>query len=315
MRRTHGAGRPRRFTWWLLASLIAYVGFMLWSDRNYQLGERLADARWVLGGLLPVVLASFLLRYTRWRWLLRSVDRHTGFRPGLTAYLSGFALTASPGKAGELIRIRYFSRLGVSPELTVAAFVSERACDLVVVLGLSLLIASQIPAFGLLAGIILAIVVLILVLARQRRTTRSIQRFLASRLPRGLSRLSTAILGGLTRLGPMLAPSVLLPSLLIGAMAWLLPSLAFVVLCRSIGLDLPPVAALGLYPAAMLIGALSFVPGGIGTTEAAIIALLAAMGVALPDALLAAVGIRLVTLWFAILLGSGCILAQEMSPR
>ena len=33
-----------RFTPWLLAFIAAYIGFMLWSDRNYQLGERLAQA-------------------------------------------------------------------------------------------------------------------------------------------------------------------------------------------------------------------------------------------------------------------------------
>ncbi len=301
-----------RFTPWLLAFIAAYIGFMLWSDRNYQLGERLAQAGWVLAGLLPLIVASFLLRYARWRLFLNHTGRHTGVVAGLVAYLAGFALTASPGKAGELVRARYFSRLGTPAELTVAAFVSERACDLVVVLGLSLLIASQVPTFGLLAGAIGAIVTVIIALSKAPRKLRAIRRTLAARLPRTLSRPVTVVLGGAARLGPMLTWKNALPGLAIGIVAWLLPSIAFVILCMSIGLELPLAAALGLYPAAMLIGALSLIPGGIGTTEAATVMLLVGMGAPLPEALVAAIGIRLATLWFATLLGTGCLLTLEI---
>ena len=53
----------------------------------------------------------------------------------------------------------------------------------------------------------------------------------------------------------------------------------------------------------MLAGAASMMPGGLGSTEATIAALLTAEGVDLATAGLAAVGIRLASLWFSILLG------------
>jgi len=51
------------------------------------------------------------------------------------------------------------------------------------------------------------------------------------------------------------------------------------------------------------VGALSFLPGGLGSTEATMVGLLATQGVALPVAVVATGVVRVTTLWFAICLG------------
>jgi hypothetical protein len=61
----------------------------------------------------------------------------------LVAYLSGFAFTATPRKVGELIRIKYFSRVGVPANISFGAFIYERALDLIVVLLLASLVISR----------------------------------------------------------------------------------------------------------------------------------------------------------------------------
>ena len=66
---------------------------------------------------------------------------------------------------------------------------------------------------------------------------------------------------------------------------------------------LSPLALLALFPVAMLAGAASMLPGGLGSTEAILIALLTFSGAALAPASLAAVGIRLATLWLATVMG------------
>jgi uncharacterized protein (TIRG00374 family) len=53
----------------------------------------------------------------------------------------------------------------------------------------------------------------------------------------------------------------------------------------------------------MLVGAISFLPGGLGGTEATMIALLVAHGLPLPESVAATLVVRLATLWFAIVLG------------
>ena len=71
---------------------------------------------------------------SRWHALLR-VQGHpvASWRSGLIACNPGFAFTASPGKAGELLRIHYFSRLEIPPRARLATFVSERGLDLAMI--------------------------------------------------------------------------------------------------------------------------------------------------------------------------------------
>jgi uncharacterized protein (TIRG00374 family) len=61
----------------------------------------------------------------------------------------------------------------------------------------------------------------------------------------------------------------------------------------------------------MLAGAISFLPGGLGGAEAAMVALLLTNGVVLGTAVLATVICRAVTLWFAVLLGIVAMLILE----
>nr|WP_236251838.1 lysylphosphatidylglycerol synthase domain-containing protein [Stenotrophomonas maltophilia] len=75
------------------------------------------------------------------------------------------------------------------------------------------------------------------------------------------------------------------------------------------------VLMLSIYPLAMLIGALSLVPGGVGTTEAAIVLMLGASGVEVDAALTVAIGIRLVSLWLAVIVGMLAMARLELAAR
>ncbi|MEE7546167.1 flippase-like domain-containing protein, partial [Xanthomonas sp. Kuri4-1] len=162
------ASRPARSTRagrWLLVVAAAYLVALWWLDRDKHILHQLASLRLPLALATLPVLLSFALRYQRWRRLLHSQGDLIPWWPGALAYLSGFAFTASPGKAGELLRIRYYARMQVPASRTLAAFLFERALDLVVVTALGAGAASLVPAFGWLAGIVGAAVALLLVAA------------------------------------------------------------------------------------------------------------------------------------------------------
>lgn len=67
--------------------------------------------------------------------------------------------------AGELLRIRYFSRLGVPAQVTLTTFIYERALDLLVITALSLGAAHLIPLFGVLATVVLCLVLALCLVA------------------------------------------------------------------------------------------------------------------------------------------------------
>ena len=121
--------------------------------------------------ILPVAaisLVTFALRCARWRWLLRRLGSPVPSIPGAIAYLAGFALTASPAKVGELIRIRYFADLGVPPHRVIAAMVFERTSDIVVLLALALFLAEA-AGFWLASGFAAVTIAVVLLAVRFAR--------------------------------------------------------------------------------------------------------------------------------------------------
>ena len=253
---------------------------------------------------------SIFLRYVRWRWLLSRRDIRIPWTLGFLAYVSGFALTASPGKVGELVRVRYYGVMGVPAEQVIACFIFERSLDLVVVMLLAIPLAGF--ATGAAVASVFGVIIGLFVLSRSATLWTLLAQWLREAGWRWLARLALAVRGGVTGAMSFFQPRDFTVSMTLGLAAWAVQSLGCVYLLHELGIAVPPLAAFALYPLALLIGAASMLPGGIGTTEVAIVFLLRGNGVTLQSAAIAAIGMRLSTLWFAIVLGFLAILILEL---
>lgn len=132
---------------WVAAIAVIYVAALWYLDRDRNILSQLAKMAAPLSACAVLVLLGYACRYQRWRSVLAAQGHPVrGWWPGLVAYLAGFAFTASPGKAGELLRIRYFNWQGIPPQATLTTFIFERACDLLVITLLS--IAAAPPGSG-----------------------------------------------------------------------------------------------------------------------------------------------------------------------
>jgi hypothetical protein len=98
---------------------------------------------------------SSLHQITYARLLKVPIGRH------LLYYLAGFALTTTPGKAGETVRSLYLKSHGVSYTHSLAAFFAERLMDLFAMVGLALLAVSYLEGYRwtvfVAAGLVVAI--------------------------------------------------------------------------------------------------------------------------------------------------------------
>jgi uncharacterized protein (TIRG00374 family) len=99
------------------------------------------------------------------------------------------------------------------------------------------------------------------------------------------------------------------PALLAGAtglslIAWASEAWAFYLITHWMGLDISPAFAIFVYAISMLAGAISFMPGGLGSAEAVMVLLLVWKGANSAEAIAATTIIRLSTLWFAVGLGA-----------
>jgi uncharacterized protein (TIRG00374 family) len=102
----------------------------------------------------------------------------------------------------------------------------------------------------------------------------------------------------------LLRPATLCSGFVLGLLAWGLEGVGLGFLSSMFpGPQLALGTAIGIYAIAVLAGAVSLLPGGLGSTETVMVALLAAQGFALTEAVIVTLACRLVTLWLAVGLG------------
>ncbi|MFN9677824.1 MAG: YbhN family protein [Betaproteobacteria bacterium] len=263
-----------------------------------------------IGGTAAASLA-YLVRFARWHWIIRVLPAHVPWLLNLRVYMAGLALTSSPAKIGETLRSALLLEHGVAVQRSLGAFLADRGAD---VIGMA--------ALGAVAGVIAgqrAPVLEVICIALYVSTV-----VVAWGLRRGwLARLPALFGPPDSRLGRM-ASAALLPAASWAALwswrsclafssaalvAYGIQALVFAAYVQALGADVSIARCVEMFASAMLLGAASMIPGGLGATEATLVFQLTQAGMAVADAVAAAVAIRLSTLWFAILLGVLCLLS------
>ena len=213
------------------------------------------------------------------------------------------------------MRVRYFGAMGVLTDHVIACFVFERMPDLIVLLMLATPLASLAPGMAIAFSFVILVFVAIVILSRTKSLWISLARWFREARWDGAARLSLTVGRGLMGAIDFFRPNELAVSMLLGLSAWTIQSFGCLYLLVKLGIVAPPLMAIALYPLALLIGAASMLPGGVGTTEASIILLLHGFGTPFNRAAIAAIGMRLSTLWFAIALGLLAIPVLELMAR
>jgi glycosyltransferase 2 family protein len=263
-------------------------------------------------------LLNYAVRIVRWQRYLAKLGRSLPLGFIALTYLAGFAFTVSPGKVGEMARARYYSRLGVSLADVAGAFFVERLMDVMAMMVLAALIVAALPAYHLVmwsaGGVVIATLIMLALLPWNTIATRVPT---WTQLPRIVIRLGVGVAQALAAARSLLSPGALLLGFVLGLAGWGLEGVGLYALGSMFPtVHLAPSTGVGIYAVAVLAGAVSFLPGGLGSTEAVMTTLLAAQGLAVGDALLMTIVCRLVTLWLAVLIGWGAVftLRNRMTP-
>jgi glycosyltransferase 2 family protein len=282
----------------VLAVAMAVTGWTEARDAILALGP------WKLLGLCALAGAHYLLRAVRWHLIVRSGGIGTRFSQSLRHYFGGFAMTATPGRVGEIVRLRWLKlETGLGYTRLLPAAFADRAIELaaiVLVIGGALALAGLGSAA---AWWVVAVAGLLVGIACRPRTLEA-GLGLVWRLSRGRKTRLFVKLRRMTRdLTPFMRPAVAGPALGLGILGWALEGVAFWALLSWLGADVGLAAATAIFLVSVLSGTLSGLPGGLGGTEATAVALLILKGVAPETAILATAIIRITTLWFAVGIG------------
>ena len=268
------------------------AALLIWGDSPRTSLAHLVSWTGLQAALL--CLLNYGLRGWRWRLWMAHYGRHFGPLQGLRLYLAGYAFTPTPGNVGEAGRGMLLAQQPLGARQSLAIFGAERLADLLCLLLLCLPavwwalgqglaqaaptwlrwgLALALLAAGLLAG----------VLFWQRRALR--QR---------LGWLQDA--WQCLALRPLRWFSLTL-------LAWAAQGMAVWLLCHAFGVPAGLLTVTGFYALAMVAGALSALPAGLGGTEAVLTGLLVAYGASPGVALTITVLTRLLTLWLAVAIG------------
>lgn len=294
----------RAVLWSVVVAALGYVALSLWAGWREVVDAIVRIGPWVLLGVFGLSLLNYLLRFFRWGRYLALLGTPVPWRINLDVYFAGFALTTTPGKVGETLRSVLLKPHGVPAPESLAAFFAERTSDLLAILVLT--------AFGLwtyaparpVVGAALLVVLVVLLLVQWTAFIAAVDRWALAREARWaalLSKLCEIVL----HFRRCFSLPALAMGLMLGVVSWFAEGLGLWWLLHALGYSVDLQTAVFVYAFAMLVGSLSFLPGGLGTNEAAMITLLVMNGVPDAGAVTATLICRLATLWFAVVLGAG----------
>lgn len=299
------AWRDRLLFWGLIALFVfGLAGLVSATGWQATWAELQKLSLWQMGVLLLLSLANYLARGLRWHYLARRLGLEIDVHHSLMHFIGGFAMTITPARIGEFVRLRWIKRMtGWNVERTAPLPLADRAFDMAAmgaVLGLSVLLWGQ-------GGVTVIPVALIaiagaLVITRPKLLTKLVESLygLLRRWPRMFASLRQAA-RSMSRFSQIATSA---PAFALSAFGWMAECYAFFLLLQWMGADVGLAAATVIFLFSALAGGLTGAPGGLGGAEASMMVLLTMNGVPIHVALAATTVIRITTLWFAIALGA-----------
>ncbi len=310
---TGGARRGLR----LLVTVLVTVGILVLLARDLGGGaDFVAAARRARPGWVGLSLAAstvcLLLTTVRWQLIVRGTGYTLGFWRALEIVLATWPLAVvTPSRANDLLR-----PLAVTDVVPLAAgaggVVAEKAIDLFLLLVVASIGAAFAGLFAWAVAVAAVLVLEIVVVALVLRRRRWLERLpLLRRRPETVERLFEA-LSALARAPGTLA-AIAAASLGVRFFTVVITHTLLV----AVGADVPFLLTLTLWPAAMLVGVAPLTLGGMGTRDAAFLALLAQHGthVELPSVLVATVGYSAVATWVFAVVGLPFMVREAAGAR
>lgn len=302
-------GQARKLIAALLLGVVLYGAAIAYTGFN-AIKESLVSFHWIAFAL-AVGLAStnYVIRFLRWQYYLRLLDvRGVTRGDSLLIFLSGFVLTVTPGKVGEVFKSAVLGQTHQVPVARTAPIVvAERLSD---VIGVVALILAGSAGFhsGLpwaLAGAGAVVTGLVVILWERPSNALLAWMDRHEKLGRFAPKLREAV----ESLRMLASPTALIWPMVLSVFAWACEGVGLWVLLRGFGATAPLLLSVFFYETASLAGALIPVPGGLGVVETMLREQLVRLGgVPTNIATASMILVRFATLWWAVAVGF-CALA------
>ncbi len=256
---------------------------------------------------LPIVLllvpCGWLSLYLRWMLLLKNSGINPPAKKNLLIFMSGYALDITPGRIGQLIKSQLLkSKFDVPYKTTAPLVLVEKVYDMVGAVAASILGVwiLGIGAYVILAAMVLLVIGFVIISSRI-----FFNKFIVLF---GRFKFASKIISPLSDSYETVRNScrgrIVIFASILSFLAWIIESLAVYFVLIAFGIDtVNYLNIISTYASSLILGAASFIPGGLGVAEGSLVGLLSLQGVKISSTLTPVVVIRVVTLWYSVIVG------------
>ena len=287
----------------LVAAVGIYAIFLFTSDFNI-ITEKISNFKInYLPLILFLVTASWCPVFIKWHFLLKNCEIHVPLKKNILVFLSGAAFEITPGQIGVLIKSQILkTSFNIPRTRTVPVIFIEKMYDLVGAILASIIgiiILGIEPYLIIVAILVLAIIFFFMYYrpASELFFNRITKTKFFSKYVENISEFDKVIQKSTN-------VKIATTCILLAVTYWFIISAAVYYTLIAFDVNvLDYLTVLAIYTTSILLGAISFVPAGIGVTEGSIAGLFTLNGIDISTALILSVMIRILTLWFSVCVG------------
>ena len=287
----------------ITGTIFLYALFLIFSDIQ-KLENKIIDfdIRYI-PLIIFLVTCAWIPLYLRWNLLLKNTGEQVSLKGNLSIYVSGFALSITPGKIGELIRTELLKKkFNIPRTKTVPLIFVEKLYDLtgaitIAIIGIWFFHESR---YIIIAGLILLLSVFIFI-SSDKIFNKSVNYFGRFKI---MAKFLQPLLQSYEIIKISTRGKIAISATLLSILYWLITSLAvyFVLIAFKIT-NIEYLNVVSTFTASLFLGAASFIPGGIGVAEGSLVGLFHLQGIEVTTAIMLVVIIRLFTLWYGVAIG------------
>lgn len=306
-----------RIVWGVILGIVVYAAIGLLTDARDLAARLLEFPLSVFAAALGLTLVNYGLRFAKWHYYLGRLGVEVRWTSSLNVFLAGLVMSVTPGKVGEVLKSFLLRQShGVAAARTAPVVVAERLTDL---LGLFVIAGIGIVTFDFGRPVFVASLVVVATAIAFLQQPTLVHALLARSdgLP-VVGKLRPKLEEAYDSMQRLLSLPVLTVTTVLSVLAWSMEALAFYWILHALGASEATLfVAFFIYSITTILGAVSFLPGGLGVTEGSMIGALLLMGVVASETTAAAATylIRFATLWFGVLLGLGALIVFRATHR
>ena len=287
----------------LIAVVAIYAIFLFISDYNI-ISEKISNFKInYLPLILLLVSASWVPLIIKWHFLLKNCEIDIPLTKSILVFLSGTAFEITPGQIGALMKSQILKTIYNIPRTKTAPIVLvEKVYDLIGAILASIIGIIILGVYPYL--IVIAILVLAVIFFFMNYRPASELFFKRITKLKFFSKYIENISESYKTVQKSTNVKVATVCILLAVTYWFIISAAAYYILIGFDINiLDYLKVLAIYVTSILLGAISFIPAGIGITEGTLAGLLTLEGIGVSTALILSVMIRILTLWYSVGVG------------